>query len=684
MSRLTRQRLSQSLSSIAESAWFAYLTIALLQVKVMLWIWEYRDLTPGDASEYYTRVYTWLEQAKTNIVWSPLYTLFLAALHRLLDDPFWVLTVTQISVAICASLLTLALLRRLLPKYMAWLIAAWWALLPINFDTVYNVHLFSALFPLAIFVIAAYANNIYGRGIVLGGLLLTTVLVRNEYSALFILCLVAIAGYEFYAYRKQGRSLSLKTYLFAYGLPVVTVFLITGVFYARATNKYPQFTEDLEAKHTLNVCQIYAYNREQQGDSWDGNPWTECQSLIERDFGRPAVSFSQAFFLNPRAILEHIWWNIKLIPSGTQLALFNYYGGGTNPDYMLARHSPLVWGPFLLVLGLSVVGAMTYFIIPALRKRLPIENAFAWFLMLSAALLVVGIIMMQRPRPSYMFPYSLFIMALAGLGLHRLFEFTRTSNIVKALLPFTGILLILFVPPYYDADYLNDFGYKGQTLRQVYLHNVQHINRTSFPSPSVFITPTGNYTSLCNYLGISCSTLDMESNLSPDHIKKRVLAKLDDFQKKNIYVLYLDDMIWKVGSEPTQEKGEPLSYVELLCFSFADNVMTCRDGTVDLNRGFMNDGTVDIPLRAALFVNDGYIIDQKNYRNDEGYYLQVLMMNKKIHMILVADERLFWTDFNQQFLLGNYNRQNFEEMYNNSPEVRVLKVKKAVADDSTR
>ena len=90
----------------------------------------------------------------------------------------------------------------------------------------------------------------------------------------------------------------------------------------------------------------------------------------------------------------------------------------------------------------------------------------------------------------------------------------------------------------------------------------------------------------------------------------------------------------------------------------------------------MNDGTSYIPLRAALFVNDGHVVDQKNYRTDQGYYLQVLMRNNKLDMILVAGERLFRTNFYQQYLLGNYGRRYFEEVYNDFPMARMLKVKR--------
>jgi len=171
-------------------------------------------------------------------------------------------------------------------------------------------------------------------------------------------------------------------------------------------------------------------------------------------------------------------------------------------------------------------------------------------------------------------------------------------------------------------------------------------------------------------------------NISADRMIELVFAYPNNFRGENVYVLYLEQMIWKLHSMSVfgtwdfdLKKSDPMDYVEMHCFSQADNIITCRDGTVDLTRGAINDGTVDIPLRAALFVNDGYVVERKNYPADQGYYLQVLMKNNKVHMVLVANERLFLTNFNQQYLLGNFDRQYFEEVYNNFPVARVLKVK---------
>jgi dolichyl-diphosphooligosaccharide--protein glycosyltransferase len=51
------------------------------------------------------------------------------------------------------------------------------------------------------------------------------------------------------------------------------------------------------------------------------------------------------------------------------------------------------------------------------------------------------------------------------------------------------------------------------------------------------------------------------------------------------------------------------------------------------------------------------------------------MKKGKINMILVADGPLFRSNFNQQYLLGNYDKRYFEEVYNDFPVARLFKVK---------
>jgi dolichyl-diphosphooligosaccharide--protein glycosyltransferase len=174
-----------------------------------------------------------------------------------------------------------------------------------------------------------------------------------------------------------------------------------------------------------------------------------------------------------------------------------------------------------------------------------------------------------------------------------------------------------------------------------------------------------------------------KENLSADRMLDLVFNYPKGFSGENVYVLYLEKMIWKIYSlsyigtwDFDRRQTKPMDYVEIYCKSLVNNIMTCTDGTVDLNRGVMNDGTTDIPMRGVYFVNDGYIVNQKTYPRDTGYHLQVLMKKGKVYMILVADDRLFRTNFNQQFLLGRYDRRYFEEVYiSDFPTARLLRVK---------
>jgi dolichyl-diphosphooligosaccharide--protein glycosyltransferase len=165
----------------------------------------------------------------------------------------------------------------------------------------------------------------------------------------------------------------------------------------------------------------------------------------------------------------------------------------------------------------------------------------------------------------------------------------------------------------------------------------------------------------------------MENVRAIDRLPARIDDALDGEPVDNVYVLYLEDMIWTFIPPTDQQNGNSMGYVQLSCFARAGDILTCSDGIIDLDRGVMISDSGEIPLRAALFVNDGYVVDRKDFAVEHGYYLQIVMKQNKVNMILVADEPLFRSNFNQQYLLGNYDRNTFSEAYNASPMVRVLK-----------
>ena len=144
-------------------------------------------------------------------------------------------------------------------------------------------------------------------------------------------------------------------------------------------------------------------------------------------------------------------------------------------------------------------------------------------------------------------------------------------------------------------------------------------------------------------------------------------------------------MIYKIDSisisgtwDFNRMTSDQMQYDEFSCFSLVDNIINCRQVNIDLNRGMLlTEDNYSVPLKAALFINDGYVVNRFDYPNQEGDYVQIMMKNGQPIKVHVLEERLFLTNFNQQYLLGNYDRRYFEEVYNNFPAARVLKVKKS-------
>jgi hypothetical protein len=127
---------------LAASPWFSYLAILLLQIKVSWDMWRLRDLTPGDTSDYFVSAHRLFQSGSAPITWSPLYIAFYSSLLHLSSDAFLVTTLHRWLIVLTLAVLVLALMRRLLPPGVAWFMAAWWVILPINFDALYEVHLF--------------------------------------------------------------------------------------------------------------------------------------------------------------------------------------------------------------------------------------------------------------------------------------------------------------------------------------------------------------------------------------------------------------------------------------------------------------------------------------------------------------------------------------------------------------
>ena len=416
-------------------------------------MWQYRDLTYGDTSAYFVNAYRWFESVSVEFPWSPLYTSFYGSLLFLSENVYAVTILHRLIIIFTVTLMVFLLMRKLLPHPLAWLLSVWWAILPINFDTLYEVHLFSAISLLAAWLLILYIPNMWGRGGALAVLSGAAVLVRNEFIivAAILACMCIIR--EIRSRKRFATRRKVSTYVVSYGLPLLLAGLLCFFFYTRSFIKFPQLWHYSE-KHTVNMCQVYAFSYQQRyPDEWKKNPWTECYDLMEVQFGKRLLSLPEMILSNPAAVVEHILWNFRLLPSGIQVSLFNEAAGSFNPDYApitlnsTTAYSLSIISCVIVLLG----GGMLYRERQYWWRCWLRERGFAWGAMLAVVIMIVFLVVpTQRPRPSYMFGLSLFLMA--GIGMC-LFVLTHRWSVLKRLttwMPMLMFAILSIVPCYYS------------------------------------------------------------------------------------------------------------------------------------------------------------------------------------------------------------------------------------------
>jgi hypothetical protein len=453
------------------AAWLAVVIIVFLQAKALWGIGKYRDLTGGDTSDYFSRAYAWYERGAVDIVWSPLYTAYYGTVYALLPDAYAATILHRVIIVMLATLGVLLVMRTLLPPAIALAVAAWWAILPINFNTLYEVHLFALLPILAIWLVVAYVDGPWGRGTALALFLLTAVLVRNELlvgGLLFLMVCIIREIIDSKAGRQSAGGL-IGRRAAAYLVPAAIAMSICLVFYSRSTARGDRIAKEARLKHALNMSQVYAFGYSQRHSEWKNNPWTDCYGLAEATFGEPTPSLRNMIARNPRAVLEHFAWNLMLLPAGLQLALFNGTWGGPDPDYAPVEHPNDLWSTLLALAACVTVTAAG---ISAFRAR-----SFWWktwfasrqgvlLAMFAVAAVSVPIILTQRPRPSYLFGLTCLLMAVIGFAAHvLLYSHPRLRDL--CCLAFVGGALML-TRPYFPTHPTIPTGPRGRPLKTAY------------------------------------------------------------------------------------------------------------------------------------------------------------------------------------------------------------------------
>jgi hypothetical protein len=443
----------QILDYLLANAWISYLLIAALQLKVIWGIWRLRDLTGGDTSSYFTSAYRWSQDLTTNPVWSPLYTAFYGTIHILTGDVYASGILHRAIIVMATTLGVLAILRKLLPPALALLIAAWWAVLPINFEVLYEVHLFAFLPVLAALLVTGSSDTPWMRGIALAILVVATLLARLE-------LVVGVVVYAFICFFRETLELRRdhiaagpvwRARAVAYMVPLAIAIGVCVIFVWRSSVPYDRILHAVHDRHALNMCQGYAFTWLQIHTDSKLNPWFECRQIMQAVFGQSWPTLGEMIAANPAAVREYFWWNFSLVPSGLQVSLFDAMSGTVNPDYGPVRH---VGSKAALVLGLLVLFVVGCGCV-AIIRRWDYWGATwfgprkgLWFMILALLCVSFPVFLAIRPRSSYLFPTTLALMAMTGTAIYVLLP-SRWQIGVKLLAVIGVPILVITQAAYY-------------------------------------------------------------------------------------------------------------------------------------------------------------------------------------------------------------------------------------------
>ena len=522
------------LERLAGTRWFAYGSILLLQLKMMWGIWNFKDLTPDDTSYYFTAAYDWYRNLQTLFTWSPLYTAFYGSFLHISPDAYFATIAHRLVIVFALAILVLYLMRRFLPPGIGWLMAAWWVVLPIDFDSKYEVHLFSVIPLLAAVLLAAWKSP-WSRPASLATLGGTTMLLRNEYFIATMLFGMVLLAYEARRSRRETKFEVRRT-VARYVVSVLPVLVLAGFFLLRASDgsKLRAMESD---KHTLNWCQVFTYGYEQRHQDFTGSPWSECHDLMKRTFAAAQPSIIDSLRRNPAAIIEHFTWNVSLIPNGIELLLFNVIGGPVTPDYNAVPVKPaLAFSLFAALFGTIALGA---WVMNRERERwrdVLGPHVSAWIAIACMGVVAVFVMIVQRPRPSYLLALGIFIRLACGMALWAISRPWSMPSRARYAIPVLATVLILTLPAFYEP------GPRNRPLLRAY-RRLQPFEQQLQARPVHLIT-RGWGQELCNYVvaGVTPCTSSSYSEVRADAERNGSFTEAVDTRQANTF--YIDDGIF--------------------------------------------------------------------------------------------------------------------------------------------
>lgn len=551
-----------------------YLLITLLLLRIVWRMWRWKDLTNGDTSAYCIGAFQWAHRGwfdAITMVYSPLYVVFYSFFIATFKSAYAATIAHRLVILLILAWSIAGLCRVVLPRAIAWFIAAWWIILPINWNALYEVHLFGLIF----FVLGSWVAGLkdlrVNRGLGLAAFLAGSLFVRNEFILATTLFGILIFISEIYEWRKRS-SRGITWFPTISQVLGPSILVIIGGFALFHQSLSVSLSKAFKSRHLVNVGQVFAYGYQQRNSTWAKSPWVDYDGLMKEQFGKSEVTFSEAAQRNPWAMWEYVAWNFKLLPSGLQLALFNAYSGKHTPDF-IPQERNLLYARSLscVVLGLAIAGLACLW-----RQRSFWSTYFnqrrRWCMaaMMTTLIPCLLAIVTQRPRPSYIFMTTLLLMIFFGLCLNAILRELRLYRGFNRVSPLFAFLVIALAHPprglTHETRDLYEIYQRLYPYRQLFSDRANIFAAERFPMET------------CNYLGEGTRIELVSLN---DSRESQTAAEFSRFLAEHkVSLLYLDrDMLrrpdvadwlsnregneWRVVARSDKEKSDWM----LLCKS---------------------------------------------------------------------------------------------------------------------
>ncbi|HEY9772539.1 MAG TPA: hypothetical protein V6C81_01885 [Planktothrix sp.] len=504
-STTTLKRTSSRWVKVAATA-APYVLILLLQLKILgdLRNW---DLTPVDTSYYFIGASRWHDFGRgIDPAYYPLYQVFFGSMLFIKNDAYFALLAHRVLILGALSISILAVFRRVLPKKIALLSAAWWTLAPIDYLAYVEVHLFGFLFSVIACLIAS-RNTVVARGIAVSWLLLSGLLIRTEAVVGAVALACCALFYDVWLAKSRG-VFDLRKVLLSYGVPVVIAASAVLALYS-ISDKSTELRLAMLHKDQLAASQLFAFSFLDRHPFFGWDPSLEAYKYIELVFHRQYVSFTQAFVINPLAMVKHCLFNLALAPISLQMLLFGDSFPRAPGDFGFAAHSRRTIAAAVTLSCLSVSLLITA-AVKCLKKDKQWLNAFkrgGWpaITMCCTAASSAVTMLVGRPRPEYIFNLGLFLMWMISVSAWMLFQQNRVRHDSSRfkLLPEIAVLCAILIVPSSSSPCGTRLAHLYELFKpfksQIDACQLQH-RKLIWPFPIDGIRRYGTVESLLNYV----------------------------------------------------------------------------------------------------------------------------------------------------------------------------------------